>query len=220
MWVTFSAANFQNHRYQLTPGEAEHRLYAFPAKYLEKLAEAHDVGVSPSGDDIRFADNTAVVNLTPSAEEHCEQKGTHAAVCDGALPRFGGKPLIVELTNTIGEHTDVFDLLQHAIAEEPSVVLRDGDVIAPGYDADLDELRRISSHTDEFLLELEQRERERSGIPSLKLAYNRVSGFFIEVNRSQAERVPKAYIRRKTVKNAERFEVAVPGADDEETDAA
>ena len=63
------------------------------------------------------------------------------------------------------------------------MVLRDGDVIAPGYDAELDELRQISTHTDEFLLELERRERERSGLSSLKLAYNRVSGFFIEVNR-------------------------------------
>ena len=105
----------------------------------------------------------------------------------------------------MSEHADVVDLLHRAIAEEPSVVLRDGDVIAPGYDADLDELRRIATHTDEFLLELERRERERSGIPSLKLAYNRVSGFFIEVSRSQAERVPKDYIRRQTVKNAERF---------------
>ncbi len=85
------------------------------------------------------------------------------------------------------------------------MVLRDGDVIAAGYDAELDELRRIASHTDEFLLELEQRERERSGLSSLKLAYNRVSGFYIEVNRSQADRVPADYIRRQTVKNAERF---------------
>jgi DNA mismatch repair protein MutS len=114
-------------------------------------------------------------------------------------------PLIVELTGAMSDHTDVVQLLQLAIAEEPSVMLRDGDVIAPGYDAELDELRRISSHTDEFLLELEQRERERSGISSLRLNYNRVSGFFIEINRSQADNVPKDYIRRQTVKNAERF---------------
>jgi len=114
-------------------------------------------------------------------------------------------PLIIELMNTVSEHADVFDILQRAIAEEPSVVLRDGDVIAPGYDAELDELRQISTNTDEFLLALERRERERSGISSLKLAYNRVSGFFIEVNRSQADNVPKDYIRRQTVKNAERF---------------
>ena len=114
-------------------------------------------------------------------------------------------PLIVELTAAVDEHPDVANLLQRAIAEEPSVVLRDGDVIALGYDAELDELRRIASHTDQFLLELERRERERSGIPSLKLAYNRVSGFYIEVSRSQADRVPADYIRRQTVKNAERF---------------
>src|SRR5688572_13289201 len=114
-------------------------------------------------------------------------------------------PLIVELTASVDEHPDVADLLQRAIAAAPSVVLRDGDVIAAGYDADLDELRRIASHTDEFLRELERRERERSGLSSLKLAYNRVSGFYIEVSRSQADRVPADYIRRQTVKNAERF---------------
>jgi DNA mismatch repair protein MutS len=114
-------------------------------------------------------------------------------------------PLIIELTQAVNEHQDVSDLLHRAIAEEPSVVLRDGDVIAAGYDAELDELRRIATHTDDFLLELERRERERSGIASLRLAYNRVSGFFIEVSRSQADNVPKDYIRRQTVKNAERF---------------
>jgi DNA mismatch repair protein MutS len=114
-------------------------------------------------------------------------------------------PLIAELTQSVHDHGDVAELLQRAIAEEPSVLLREGDVIASGYDAELDELRRISSNTDDFLLELERRERDRSGIPSLKLAYNRVSGFFIEVNRSQADHVPKDYIRRQTVKNAERF---------------
>jgi DNA mismatch repair protein MutS len=114
-------------------------------------------------------------------------------------------PLIIELTTSVGEHADVLELLQQAIAEEPSVMLRDGDVIAPGHDAELDELRGIATHTDEFLLELERRERERSGLSSLKLAYNRVSGFYIEVSRSQADNVPKDYIRRQTVKNAERF---------------
>jgi DNA mismatch repair protein MutS len=114
-------------------------------------------------------------------------------------------PLVIELTQAVDDHEDVAGLLQRAIAEEPSVLLREGDVIAVGYDAELDELRRISSNTDDFLLELERRERERSGIPSLKLAYNRVSGFYIEINRSQAENVPKDYIRRQTVKNAERF---------------
>src|SRR6185436_2840394 len=122
----------------------------------------------------------------------------------GVLARIEA-PLIAELNDSISDHADVAELLHRAIAEEPSVQLREGDVIAAGYDAGLDELRRIATHTDEFLLDLERRERERSGIASLKLAYNRVSGFYIEVIRSQADRVPKDYIRRQTVKNAERF---------------
>ncbi len=97
------------------------------------------------------------------------------------------------------------ELLERAIAAEPPAFLRDGGVIAAGYDAELDELRHIAANTDGFLLELEARERERTGIAQLKLGYNRVQGFFIEIARSQAERVPADYLRRQTVKNAERF---------------
>jgi DNA mismatch repair protein MutS len=114
-------------------------------------------------------------------------------------------PLLATLAGSIGEHGGVVTLLETAIAAEPSTLVRDGGVIAEGHDAELDELRRISTHTDEFLLQLEARERERSGIAQLKLGYNRVQGFFIEVGRSQAERVPADYLRRQTVKNAERF---------------
>ena len=96
-------------------------------------------------------------------------------------------------------------LLVAAIAAEPATLVRDGDVIAAGYDAELDELRQIATHTDEFLLALEQRERERTGLASLKLGYNRVQGFYIEVARRDADGVPKDYLRRQTVKSAERF---------------
>src|SRR2546421_8544905 len=114
-------------------------------------------------------------------------------------------PLVLQLRDRIHEHRDVVELLSAAIASEPSTFVRDGDVIAAGYDAELDELRRIATHTDEFLLELERRERERTGIAGLKLGYNRVQGFFIDITRKDAERVPKDYIRRQTVKSAERF---------------
>jgi DNA mismatch repair protein MutS len=114
-------------------------------------------------------------------------------------------PLLQQLREGINEHNDVVELLSAAIAPEPSTFVRDGGVVADGYDADLDELRRISTHTDEFLLELERRERERTGIAGLKLGFNRVQGFFIEITRKDAERVPKDYIRRQTVKSAERF---------------
>jgi DNA mismatch repair protein MutS len=114
-------------------------------------------------------------------------------------------PLLQELRARCSEHPAVVALLRAAIAEEPAALVRDGDVIAPGYDPGLDELRRIATHTDEFLLELEKRERERTGLAGLKLGYNRVQGFFIEIARRDAERVPKDYIRRQTVKSAERF---------------
>ncbi len=114
-------------------------------------------------------------------------------------------PLLQQLREGIEEHKDVVTLLAAAIAAEPATFVRDGGVVADGYDADLDELRRISTHTDEFLLELERRERERTGIAGLKLGFNRVQGFFIEITRKDAERVPKDYIRRQTVKSAERF---------------
>jgi DNA mismatch repair protein MutS len=114
-------------------------------------------------------------------------------------------PFLHDLHGRISEHDDVVRLLSAAIDSEPSTFVRDGGVIANGYDADLDELRRISTHTDEFLLELERRERERTGISGLKLGFNRVQGFFIEITRKDAERVPKDYIRRQTVKSAERF---------------
>jgi len=114
-------------------------------------------------------------------------------------------PPVAELRERIGTHAETLALLRAAIAEEPSTLLRDGDVIANGHDGALDELRHIATHTDEFLLELEARERERTGIASLKLGFNRVQGFFIEVSRRDAERVPKDYLRRQTVKSAERF---------------
>jgi DNA mismatch repair protein MutS len=114
-------------------------------------------------------------------------------------------PLLRELHAATADHAHEHALLRAAIATEPSTFLRDGEVIATGFDAELDELRRIATHTDDFLLELEQRERERTGIASLKLGYNRVQGFFIEVARAQAERVPADYLRRQTVKSAERF---------------
>jgi DNA mismatch repair protein MutS len=114
-------------------------------------------------------------------------------------------PLLADLRERMSDHADLHALLAKAVAEEPSAFLRDGDVIATGHDAELDQLRRISTHTDEFLLDLERRERERSGIAQLKLGYNRVQGFFIEIPRAQAERVPADYLRRQTVKSAERF---------------
>ena len=99
----------------------------------------------------------------------------------------------------------VADVLVAAIAAEPAVLLRDGGVIAPGFDATLDELRGIGDNCDAYLLELEARERARTGIPNLRVQFNKVHGFFIEVTQGQASKVPSDYQRRQTLKNAERF---------------
>ncbi|HZF79281.1 MAG TPA: DNA mismatch repair protein MutS [Rubrivivax sp.] len=92
-----------------------------------------------------------------------------------------------------------------AVAEEPSVLLRDGGVMAAGIDAELDELRAISTNCDGFLLALEQRERARTGIPNLRVQFNKVHGFYIEVTSSGVDKVPADYRRRQTLKNAERY---------------
>jgi len=114
-------------------------------------------------------------------------------------------PLLGELAERIGLHPAVHELLTAAIVATPPVLIRDGGVLAAGFDATLDELRDLSEHGDRFLIDLEVRERERTGIANLKISYNRVHGYYIEVSRAQAERVPLDYQRRQTLKGVERY---------------
>lgn len=110
-----------------------------------------------------------------------------------------------EIYQNLGDFKDLLQFLNQAIAEQPPVLLRDGQVIATGFDAELDELRQIQQNSGQFLLNLEIQERERTGISNLKISYNKVSGYFIELSRLQAENAPTNYIRRQTLKNTERF---------------
>ncbi len=114
-------------------------------------------------------------------------------------------PLLQRLREEAGTHPEVVNLLQQAVIENPPMLIRDGGVLAPGYDAELDELRTLSENADQFLLDLETRERERTGIANLKVSYNRVHGYYIEIGRSQSDTVPEDYTRRQTLKGAERF---------------
>jgi DNA mismatch repair protein MutS len=114
-------------------------------------------------------------------------------------------PRLATLTSFLLAPSDIIDLLLRSLKAEPASVLREGGVIADGFDADLDELRAIQNNCGEFLLALEARERERSGISTLKVEYNKVHGFYIEVSRAQSEKVPDDYRRRQTLKNAERY---------------
>ncbi len=114
-------------------------------------------------------------------------------------------PLLQSLREQIGEHGQQRQLLERALIDNPPMLIRDGGVIADGYDAELDDLRNIATNADQYLIDLETRERERTGISTLKLGYNRVHGYFIEISKGQATRAPDDYTRRQTLKGAERY---------------
>lgn len=113
--------------------------------------------------------------------------------------------LLQDLRRALAPQALLLDLLQRAIIDQPPVLIRDGGVIREGYHPELDQLRRLSLHQDQFLLDLEQREREKTGLSNLKVGFNRVQGFYLELSRTQADRVPQEYVRRQTLKGVERY---------------
>ncbi|GFO76695.1 DNA mismatch repair protein MutS [Bathymodiolus platifrons methanotrophic gill symbiont] len=112
---------------------------------------------------------------------------------------------IDELATRIGEQPEFLALLQRAIIDNPPVLIRDGGVIASGYNQELDDLRDLSQNANQFLIDMETREKENTGIATLRIKYNRVHGYYIEIPRSQSDDVPDTYTRKQTLKNAERF---------------
>jgi DNA mismatch repair protein MutS len=128
-----------------------------------------------------------------------------------ALPALAGAfaeieaPLLGSLRGELAPPEGCFDLLRRTIADEPAAMVRDGGVIAAGHSAELDELRALQSNAGDFLVALETRERDRTGIPNLRVEYNRVHGYYIEVTNTHADKVPEHYRRRQTLKNAERY---------------
>jgi DNA mismatch repair protein MutS len=114
-------------------------------------------------------------------------------------------PLLLELRQHIGEQPELLNLLQRAVIDNPPVLIRDGGVIAPGYHPELDELRNLSQNADQFLLDMEARERTATGIPQLKVQYNRVHGYYIEISHLHSAKVPAHYTRKQTLKGAERY---------------
>ena len=114
-------------------------------------------------------------------------------------------PLLQTLSAQIRDHSRERDLLQRAIIANPPMLIRDGGVIAEGFDDELDELRGIANNADQYLLNLEAREKDRTGISTLKLGYNRVHGYYIEISKGQSARAPADYVRRQTLKGAERY---------------
>ncbi|MEO8803124.1 MAG: DNA mismatch repair protein MutS [Rudaea sp.] len=114
-------------------------------------------------------------------------------------------PLLRNLLDHIGEHAETAEHLRCALPDHPPALLRDGGAVREGFDADLDELRALATNADQFLIQFEEREKAASGIATLKVGYNRVHGYYIEISKGQSERAPTHYTRRQTTKNAERY---------------
>ncbi|MDY6216358.1 DNA mismatch repair protein MutS [Actinobacillus porcinus] len=114
-------------------------------------------------------------------------------------------PNLTALSSAIGKFSELFDLLQRAIIDTPPLLIRDGGVIAEGYNAELDEWRSLADGATQYLEELERRERESTGIDTLKVGFNAVHGYYIQISQGQAHKAPMHYVRRQTLKNAERY---------------
>ncbi|NYT65903.1 DNA mismatch repair protein MutS [Alcaligenaceae bacterium] len=126
-------------------------------------------------------------------------------LCQHLQQFVGAEPIFTKYIQQINIDSAAARLLDAAIAPEPALLVRDGGVIADGYDDELDKLRRLATDSGAFLMELEARERERTGISNIRVEYNRVHGYYIEVSRGQADKVPADYQRRQTLKNVERY---------------
>jgi DNA mismatch repair protein MutS len=159
------------------------------APLIQTLADALNLSVRPE--------------LLPSVRPE-PVEGSSRSDGEPANTHLAGAPIHAS-TSSARTGSELVDLLQKTLKPEPSSVLREGGVIADGYDAELDELRGIQTNCGDFLMALEARERARTGIDKLKVEYNRVHGFYIEVSVANADKVPDDYRRRQTLKNVERY---------------
>ncbi|WP_435235626.1 DNA mismatch repair protein MutS [Psychromonas sp. PT13] len=116
--------------------------------------------------------------------------------------------LVTKLSKEMGSYPELLELLEKAVIENPPVIIRDGGVIAEGYNQELDQWRNLAQGATDYLEKLEIREREATGISTLKVGYNRVHGYYIETSRAHSDAVPSHYIRRQTLKNTERYIIA------------
>ena len=180
-------------RHQAIDALMQHTLY-------EKLREP----LRHMGDIERIASRIALGTARPR-DLSTLRDSLHTIPALHQLLQNNTHPYIQTLRKQAALHSQTAQLLTQAIIDNPPVVLRDGGVIADGYNHALDDLRNLSRNSDQYLLDLETREKERTGISHLKVAYNRVHGYYVEVPRSAAEQVPSNYIRRQTLKSVERF---------------
>ena len=155
----------------------------------------------------RITARTALRQVRPRELVALRHALARAASLSTQLQALSPEPgtLLAGMARWLTPPANCAELLQMALLEEPATLVRDGGVIADGLDAELDELRGIQTNCDAFLLDLETREKERTGIANLRVQFNKVHGFYIEVTQGQLDKVPDDYRRRQTLKNAERF---------------
>lgn len=192
------------HRPLRDPEPIRHRQQAVTTLLTRTAASGLQQSLRGIGDMERILSRVALRSASPRDLARLRDALTSIPDIRGSLEALDA-PRLAALHATIDEHPASRDELSRAIITQPPAVLRDGGVIAPGFDAELDELRALSEHAGDFLIDLERRERERTGISSLKVGYNRVHGYYLETSRREAEGAPPEWVRRQTLKNAERF---------------
>ncbi len=180
------------------------RYQAIDAIMQSGSSDALQTMLNGIGDVERILSRVALRSARPRDLRQLGEALSRLPELRGALAELDS-PLLNELDQQIGDHKRQRELLASAIIDNPPMLIRDGGVIAEGYDDDLDELRGIADNADQYLLDLEAREKERTGIATLKLGYNRVHGYYIEISKGQADKAPTEYVRRQTLKGAERY---------------
>ncbi|MEM9383669.1 MAG: DNA mismatch repair protein MutS [Pseudomonadota bacterium] len=193
----------------LTRPRRDHALLSARYDAVEQLDQsrlasaAHDA-LNELGDLERIVSRVALASARPRDLAQLRDALTAAPAIAALLTELTS-PVLRELADALLGHEAAAALLTRAVLEAPPPLIRDGGVIAPGYNETLDRLRGLSQNADAFLVELEQRERERTGLSTLKVGYNRVHGYYIELSRGQSGEAPPEYTRRQTLKGAERF---------------
>jgi DNA mismatch repair protein MutS len=180
-------------RYSCVAGLLEHKLYKTVHGLLRQVGDTERITARIALKSARPRDLLVLRNTLQILPE------LQLSLADTETPQ------LIELMQIIGEHPSLLALLQQAIVDNPPVLIRDGGVIAQGYHPELDELRHLSQHSDQYLLDLENREKTATGISSLKVNYNRVHGYYIEITHLHADKVPVHYTRKQTLKGAERY---------------
>jgi len=185
--------NTLHHRQEIITGFIRNRAYADMQEYLREI-----------GDIERILGRVALKSARP---RDVVQLRTAISLFPYIKNYLGNSniPRIQQLANKIFIFDELLQILNTALIDNPPMLIRDGGVIAPGYHSELDELRMLSEDASQYLVDLETRERERTNISTLKVGYNRIHGYYIEISAAQSKNAPIDYQRRQTLKNAERY---------------